>query len=272
MHDAARLPTFIIGGAPRSGTTYLCHALERHPDVYMARPFIPEPKVLIMPGRSDEDCRRAYAEFFAETGWATARGEKTSYYFESAEACDRMRSVVPEVKLLFIVREPVGRAYSNYLWTRKNGLETLSFEEAIACEGERPNPLPPDKAYARPFDYLTRGHYEGFARRYIEAFGRDAVRFFIYEDLISRPADLLDEIQRFIGVEPIPFEACDPGVINAARQIGPPIDPITQATLRERMAPDVRAFAELTGLDVGLWGYDQTEPATAREERTCSVA
>ena len=48
MADVTR-PTFIIGGAPRSGTNFLCHALDRHPAVYMAKPYMPEPKVFMGP-------------------------------------------------------------------------------------------------------------------------------------------------------------------------------------------------------------------------------
>jgi hypothetical protein len=162
--------------------------------------------------------------------------------------------------MLFLLREPVARAYSNYLWSRRNGLETLSFEEAVELEGRRPSPLPPEKAHARPFDYLTRGDYATFAEPYLAALGRDRVAFFLYEDIQARPDVLLRDVQRFIGVEPMPAERLDVGIVNSAREEGPPLDPATEQRLRQRMAPLVRRFASVTGLDVQCWGYPLVAP------------
>jgi hypothetical protein len=258
--DPPRLPTFIIGGAPRSGTTLLCHALERHPDVYIAKPYLPEPKVFLGPEQGGERYRARYAELFADAGARPALGEKTSRYFESAEACQRIRTHLPQVRMLFILREPVARAYSNYLWSSKNGLETLPFEAAVDLEGRREAPTA--AAHARPFDYLARGDYDVFARRYYDAFGRDAVQFFLYEALIREPEPMLHDLQRFVGVEPLPLGVADLGVINSAREVGPSLRLETEARLRRRMAPMVERFRALTGLDLGAWGYDGATGST----------
>jgi hypothetical protein len=255
MTVPTHLPTFIIGGAPRCGTTYLAEALARHPDVTMARPFVPEPKVFMGAPQTAETYHDRYRGFFGAGDPKPARGEKTSYYLECPQARELIRRVVPHVRLLFIVREPVARAYSNYLQTKKNGLETLSFEEAIALEGRRPSPLPPEKSYARPFDYLARGDYGAFAEPYFAAFGPDQVRFLIHEDIVRRPRDLWKDIQAFLGLTEVPFEVLDVGVVNSAKEIGPAIAPDMEHRLRERMLPQVRRFARLTGLDVEPWGY-----------------
>ncbi|MGH9349524.1 MAG: sulfotransferase family protein [Vicinamibacterales bacterium] len=254
--DRARRPTFIIGGAPRSGTTLLCHLLERHPDVYIIRPYIPEPKVFVVPaaGGGGEYLRR-YAQAFAGAGSARALGEKTSYYLENDEAAGRIAATLGQVRMLFIVREPVQRAYSNYLWSLKNGIETLSFDEALRLEGARPNPLGEARAYARPFDYLIRGDYATFAERYFARFGRACVKFVLYEDLERRPTGIMQEIQTFIGVDPLPMDAQSLGRINAARETGAPLNGALEASLRERMAPLVHRFAGVSGLDVSPWGY-----------------
>jgi Sulfotransferase family len=254
MPNPPRRPTFIIGGAPRSGTTLLCHALERHPDVYIAKPYLPEPKVFLGPEQGQTQYQARYAELFADAGDRRALGEKTSRYFESAAACQRIRTHLPEVRMLFILREPVARAYSNYLWSAKNGLETLPFEDAVDLEGRRDAPAA--AAHARPFDYLARGDYDVFARWYYDAFGRDAVRFCLYEELIAEAEPVLHDLQRFVGVEPIRLGVADLGVINSAREVGPAIRLETEARLRRRMAPIVQRFRALTGLDLGAWGYD----------------
>jgi len=81
------------------------------------------------------------------------------------------------------------------------------------------------------------------------------VRFLLYEDLVRRPEPVLAGIQKFIGVRHVGLGADDLGVINSAREMGPPLDAGVERALRERMAPAVRRFAVLTGLDVGPWGY-----------------
>jgi hypothetical protein len=248
-------PDFIIGGAPRSGTTFLCHALDSHPEVYMAKPFIPEPKVFMGPRRTNAEYLERYAALFAEAPSGAVLGEKTSYYLESEDACHRIHETTPDAKIIFIVREPVARAYSNYLWSTLNGLETLPFDQAIAMQGKRPDPLPPEKSYAKPFDYLTRGDYARFARKYFDVLGRENVRFFLYEHLRTGPEQLLMDIQNFIGVEPLPISRLYSGVVNSAADVGPPIDPIVERELRNQMREPVQEFARITNLDLSAWGY-----------------
>lgn len=248
-------PTFVIGGAPRSGTTYLCEALAKHPEVYLPRPFIPEPKVLMGAVQELDVYRERYQKLLGEGAAYRVRGEKTSYYLECGTACGLLHQLVPDVKLIFILREPVGRAYSNWLWSTKNGLEKLPFEEAVSLEGKRKSPLPPEKAYARPFDYLTRGDYAALAKPYIEKFGMGQLHFCLYENIERAPEELMTEMQRFIGVEPLAFEEIDAGVVNSARETGPPIDRKVEAALRERMRPLVAELSRVTGLDTAAWGY-----------------
>jgi hypothetical protein len=249
------LPAFIIGGAPRSGTTYLATGLARHPQVRMAQPLIPEPKVFMTYDQPATFYIDRYRALFDGASDGTVCGEKTSYYLESSQARDLIYRILPDVRLLFIVREPVARAYSNYLWTRKNGLETLSFEDAIAAEGRRASPLPPDKAYVRPFDYLSRSHYALLARSYLNVFGQHRVRFILYEDIALRPARLWDEIQQYLGLTPVGWNNLDAGVVNSAKDTGDPIGPETAIRLRERMQPLVDEFRQLTGLDLSSWRY-----------------
>ena len=255
MNTEIQLPTFIIGGAPRSGTTYLTEGLDRHPEVFMAHPFIPEPKVCMGASQPRETYLERYRSLFGDCSEKTARGEKTSYYLECPAACERIHDLVPDVRILFIVREPVARAYSNYLKSKKGGLETLSFEQAISMEGKRSNPLSPDKSYAKPFDYLTRGNYAALAEPYLRAFGAQQVRFVLYEDITLRPKQLWKDIQAFLNLTQVAYSQLDVGIVNSAKEIGPPIDPEFEQQLRKQMSPHVRQFANLTGLDLEPWGY-----------------
>jgi Sulfotransferase domain len=248
-------PAFIIGGAPRSGTTFLADVLHRHPQVYMAQPLIPEPKVFKGQRQTAAVYLERYARLFEFAPADALCGEKTSGYLESPEACELIQETLPDVRLIFLVREPVARAYSNYLWSRKNGLETLPFEEAIRLEGHRPSPFPPERSYVRPFDYLSRSNYAALAKPFLATFPRAHVRFFLYEDLVLRPEKLFAEVQEFLGLEPARLSWQGVPIVNAARETGPPLDLHLQRRLREQMRAGVLQFAELCELEIEPWEY-----------------
>jgi hypothetical protein len=250
------VPHFIIGGAPRSGTTSLAETLDRHPAIALARPFVPEPKIFLLPAASDEERLARYAPLYAGAAPGAVLGEKSTNYFESAAARAAIHGTLPDVRMIFVLREPAARAHSNWLWSRKNGFEELSFEEALAAVGARADPLAATHPHARPFDYLDRGRYATLARPWLDAFGPDRLRFVLLEDLIGdRRECVLDEVQRFVGVEPRDLGAPASELGNEARGTGPALAPETEAMLRAHYQDEVRAFSELAGVDVGSWGY-----------------
>jgi hypothetical protein len=256
MIRAQRLPNVVIGGAPRSGTTYLCELLDKHPDVHVARPFIPEPKVCLTPAPDgDAGFRERYAALFASAPGRAVLVEKTSYYLENNEARGRLTRLLPEARFVFILREPVSRAYSNWLWSRKNGLETLPFEQAIELEGRRPSPLPPEQSYVRPFDYMTRGRYGTLAETWIGAVGRDRVAFYVFESVLDGPEDFVSDLQRFVGVKPLPWSKLATSRVNANEPDAAGLDPALAEILRKRIAPEIRRFTRVTGVDVSVWAY-----------------
>lgn len=250
------VPDVIIGGAPRSGTTFLCEALSKHPDVFIPRPFAPEPKVCLTahPDGAAGLLSR-YRNFYGSAPREAVWVEKTTNYFEDDDARRRIAALLPDVKLIFLLREPVERAYSNWRWSRKNGLETLSFEQAIRLEGKRPSPFPPERAHVRPFDYVSRGRYGSLAESWIEDFGRDRIAFYLFEQARDAPEKFILDVQRFIGVAPLPWEKLLTGKINATEPDSAGLESDLRLSLRERLAPEVRRFAEVTGLDVSPWGY-----------------
>src|SRR4051794_12321241 len=253
------IPNFVIGGAPRSGTTYLTETLDKHPDIAMAKPYVPEPKVMIAAAGGVDEDRARYEPLFEPADADRVRGEKTTLYFESDSVPGVFREVLPEGQMLFVVRDPVDRAYSNWLWSRKNELEDQSFEKAIELElagTERQTRLPDwQHAYARPHDYLARGDYARFARRWIDALGPERVRFFLYEPMTGPGGDaVVADVQRWIGVEPRDLPR-PTEFVTGARETGPPIADDVRDALRERMRPLVEEFAEVTGTDVSVWGY-----------------
>jgi hypothetical protein len=254
MAGHAALPDLVIGGAPRCGTTFLAELLAKHPGVYVARPIIPEPKVCLRPHPlGDAGYIDTYGRLFADAPAGSVRVEKTSNYFENAAARERLMRVLPATKFVFMVREPVARAYSNWLWSTKNRLETLPFAEAVALEGQRPNPLGPEREAARPFDYMLRGRYGSFAAAWYARFGRERIRFFLFEEAMRDPVNFVRVLQEWIGLQELPWSHLRTGQVNASgADVGGP-EPKLAARLRKEIQPEVEAFAALTGLDLGCW-------------------
>lgn len=257
MDPQSVLPGLVIGGAPRSGTTFLCELLSRHPQAYVARPFIPEPKVLFMPPPDgDAGFIDRYARLFQDAPAGRLRIEKSSHYLENAGALERFKRLLPRARAVFILRDPVARAYSNWQRSTANGLETLSFEDAIAAEGNREDPFPPERDYVRPFNYVTRSRYGSFVRDWIDALGLERVCVLQLDDAVAAPEQLARRLLDFAGLEPLPWARLNPGVINAGPGGGAhALSPELTAVLRARLAPEMTLLAQMTGLDVGRWGF-----------------
>ena len=132
-----RLPDFIIGGAPRSGTTWLASALDRHPEIWLAKPFRPEPKFFLVDELYAEGLDAYSRRWFADAPDLGAVGEKSTNYLESAAAAARIAGDLPRVRLLFVLREPTARALSNYRWSVMNGMEHEDFATALDLEQQR---------------------------------------------------------------------------------------------------------------------------------------
>lgn len=244
----------MIGGAPRCGTTFVAEILSKHPGVHLARPIIPEPKICLRrlaPG--DAGDAAAYARLFRDAPDDSVRVEKTSNYFENAQARERLAQVLPTTKFVFMLREPVARAYSNWKWSTMNGLETLPFADAVTLEGRRANPLGPEHEAARPFDYMLRGRYGRLAAAWYQTFGRDRIRFFLFEDAVRNPCGFAQTLQTWMGLQPLPWSRLQTGRVNASNDDVAELDPVLARRLRVEIRAEMEAFSALTGVDVRLW-------------------
>jgi len=248
-----RLPDFIIGGAPRSGTTWLYELLDRHPDVYMAKPVKPEPKFFLVDHLYEKGLQFYSDTWFAQAAEWQLAGEKSTDYLESRAAAERIAHDLPYVKLVFILRDPADRAYSNYLWTRMNGIETEDFETALRLEPERERTLPEKWKFARPFSYFSRGLYADLLAEYFARFRREQMLILRFEDIDQRPAVLADRLHRFLGVAPRPDDVDGLGVINPSENRGETLNAASRRQLMARYADSNRRLAEMLGPDFTLW-------------------
>jgi hypothetical protein len=248
-----RFPDFLIGGAPRSGTTWLYELVDRHPEVYMAKPVQPEPKFFLVDG-----IYRRGMEYYSRTWFSNAKdakilGEKSTNYLESSVAAERIYKNLPGVKLIFVLREPVERAYSNYLWSRMNGWEHEDFATALALEEQRERELPKELRYVRPHAYFSRGLYADMLLPYFERFPRDQILCLRFDDISDRPEILAERLHRFLGIHPRPGDARNLGIIRPSIKDGSPLREETREILRSRYVDPNRRLGQLLRSEFEMW-------------------
>lgn len=198
-HDL--LPDFIIGGAGESGTSFLHQVLIQHPELHLPRRMVPETGFF---NKRQEYARGLdfYRTHFVGYAGQPLIGERTSGYLYVPASAARIHRCLPNVKLIFCLRDPVERAYSNYRFTCQQGLESWSFARAIRQEGRRLAALrDPRWQDAAPFAYVGRGMYHEQLARFLEFFERDRIWLIRSERLRSHWRDEVRSVFRFLGVD-----------------------------------------------------------------------
>lgn len=139
------------------------------------------------------------SEQFLHARAGPVRGEATPDYAYVPEALRRIAADLPDVRLVFLLRDPVARAHSHYLHNTARERETLSFEEAIAAEPER---LARTTGTDRErFSYVDRGRYLHQLRTVLELFPREQVMIQLFEDLRDRPGPTFTRVADFLGID-----------------------------------------------------------------------
>ena len=231
------LPNFLIIGAQKAGTTTLYHLLRGHPAIFM--PEVKEPGFFIrgFPDpvrfqtlRRPDDGRTAttigsrgaawstleeYAALFEPGAELPLRGEASTPYLPSPYAARRIAEVLPDIRLIVLLRDPVERAFSAYTYNLSRGTEPApTFAEAVASElrGERD-----DWVYG--WRYLYTGRYAEHLRRYLDLFPRERLAVFRFEELRADSGAVFADACRFLGVEPVAARATpevrNPTVVHA---------------------------------------------------------
>jgi hypothetical protein len=228
------LPDFLIAGVPKAGTTALHAALAPHPDLYLSR--VKEPKFFLSDGPppatggpgdlqtyQQHVWRQAdYEALFDPAPPATRLGEATPFYLYDLEAHDRIRKLVPDARLVLLLRDPVDRAHSNWTHLWNAGLEPES-DFLTACRAEERRKA---AGWADFWHYVSLGLYGHQVRHLFEVFPRDQVLLLRYRELKDAPVVTLDRVCDFLGVRTgmlraIPKENVNRHVVedNAANRV-----------------------------------------------------
>ena len=179
---AAR-PDFVVGGVQKGGTTSLYRYLGQHPRVLECqRKEVGYFSDLYAQGEAwyssqFPSLRRRLRRSLRERGRVLI-GEATPYYLFHPHAPQRLRDYSPNVRIVFLLRDPVERAFSHHGYHSKLGEESLSFEDAVDAEEERlagefekmqANPEYNSQAY-KLYSYLARGLYAEQLERWLALF------------------------------------------------------------------------------------------------------
>jgi len=271
-----RLPQFLVGGAQKAGSTWLAEMLSHHPALY-----VPAKEVHFFD--LDQNYARGpgwYSEHFSAATDGQLCGEKTPDYLlvekqdgTRLPAAQRIREMLPDVKLLLVLRNPVTRAVSalrHHLWFRRFPISAAPEEILFGKHRD----------LAEEWSILSHGLYSVQLRHYFDLFPAEQIRVWIFEeDMKTNPLQLVRQAASFIGVSEEdatidPNRVSNRGVQSAIALRGHYYLPflsigwqvidrilkqkfnVSQECLNrliDHYSNDVDALADLLGRDLSIW-------------------
>lgn len=198
-------PDFLIVGAAKSGTTSLYNYLSKHPKIH-----IPDVKECRFFSQLQKNFVGLGAEFFVNEGIT----DEETYFslFDENKVCGDISNdylyyhkqsirnikkyLASDIKIIIILRNPIDRAYSNYMHHVRDGWENKTFEEALLSENQRIR-----DNWSWSYHYFNTGLYYNQVKSYLDNFKN--VKILIYEDL--KEQKIIDEILQFLNLTSIDY-------------------------------------------------------------------
>ncbi|MBC8047525.1 MAG: sulfotransferase domain-containing protein [Fimbriimonadaceae bacterium] len=220
-----KLPTFIVVGANKGGTTSLYHYLKQHPEVYLSP--LKEPHYFskdidvnlfnhefaqnklqdiekYVNGDMQHEYHAAfvrnweqYKKLYKNVEHQTGIGELSTSYLYSTVAAEEIKNVLPECKIIICLRNPIDRAYSHYrmnIWTGNNN--EFDFYKALQQDFHHK-----PKVWGNAHLYVEIGQYYEQVKRYLDVFGKENVKIIFTEDMKESPQQVIKGLYEFIGVD-----------------------------------------------------------------------
>ena len=200
------LPTFLVIGVAKAGTTALYHHLKAHPEVFM--PAVKEPEFFSYEGTrrglsfKPDDKITHLEEYYAlydNVRDEKAVGEASPRYFHSLVAPGRIKETIPEARLIVLLRHPVDRAYSHCMDMMNSG--AFPYQPFVPLFREKARAV---EAWAQePFNCYGFLHsfYHDSLQRYYALFPRDRILVLLFEDYVTEPRSVLRDVYAFLGVD-----------------------------------------------------------------------
>ncbi len=203
------MPNFLIIGAAKSGTTALHEYLQQHPQVYMTPNketnfFAFEGEVIDFNGPGDNGVKNfsitdleTYQAEFEQVTNELALGEACPSYLYLPKAAPKIKKYIPNTRLIVILRNPVERAYANFLHLVRDNREPHSdFISALKDETTRI-----ENNWEWFWHYIQVGYYGSQLQRYYEMFSPSQIKVYLYEDFKTKPVALIQDICRFLEID-----------------------------------------------------------------------
>lgn len=203
-----KLPNFLVVGFPKCGSTALHYYLDAHPDIFMPTQkelhFFTSDKLLqLNQGPGDKEVKKfmiteelAYQAAFKKADQQQMIGDASPSYINHPDRIPRIKSMLGEPKIIILLRDPIKRAYSNYLHLKREKREHLSFYEALKAEEQRKKEKFSDFWYYH-FNSTYFDKVDAFAQAFKD------VLIITQEELNSDTARTALKVYEFLGVEKI---------------------------------------------------------------------
>lgn len=246
------LPSFLIIGGQRCGTTSLYRYLSKHPEVHPG--LVKEIQFFTLNYGKGVDWYRS--QFPAQRAGGRSF-DASPYYLFHPKAPERASGLLPEAKLIALLRNPVDRAFSHYQHNAGNGVEDLSFEDALTAEDGRlageEERLAHEPAYSsaahRRYSYVARGMYAEQLERWFSEYDPSGVKVLISEELFSNPAGTFAEVLEFLDLPALELPSYE-AFTRRGRWDGPALSPETRSRLQELFREPNRRLEDLLGRSV----------------------
>ncbi len=255
------VPDFLVVGSKRGGTTSMFNYLMMHPGVLglYPRPRLQKSTDYFFKdfGRGEQWYRsnfhtRGFRDRVGEQiGYAPMGGEASPYYIWDPRVARRAYEVNPDLKAVMLVRNPVERAFSHWQERVHNGVEPLSFEQALAAEdartdGELERMLDDPSYYSEAHDWYTyrsRGTYLPQLENWTSVFPADQLMVICSEDMYADVQGTFDRVSAFLGLPAVQLPTTK--TFNASRRL--PMPEGARRELTDFFAPHDRALSEHLG-------------------------
>ena len=175
-------PTFIVAGGVRCATGWIRECVSEHPDIYM------QPKETHYFDLNYENGGEWYNQFFRDNLNRIILGEKTASYLHCEEVALRIKNSLPNVKLIFCLRDPISRMYSHYMMSAsgEDALKQKGFIKSVESEPK----------------FIEWGKYSKQLSVFLSKIPRHNILIKLYEDIEKDPYGFLSEIYSFVGADP----------------------------------------------------------------------
>lgn len=244
------LPGFVIIGVMKGGTSALFYYLRDHPQVRLAAHK--EPHYF---DRHFDRGIEWYKSYFPSRKPGLISGEASPYYIFYPLAPERLHATLPDARLIVLVRNPVSRAYSHYNHKVREGVETLSFEEAIEREPERlageiekmrSNPGHFGLNHAH-YSYLSRSLYADQLELWRQYFSPEQMLILSSEEFFAHPDTAFAQTLDFLGLPQVRLYE-SPQMNKGSYS---PMNPATRQRLIDYFRPHNQRLYEMVGRDFG---------------------